>query len=376
MKEMIRYEIYKLLHKPLAWAGLASILLFVGVMEWRWVAPGYAGIQADVNGRRENTLDFAAIKRNQEIAARYAGPLTTETVKEILNTYLFSEEMLEESGLDPERQGHYTHNLLYDTFSQHGFTTMAGEWNGSAIEDIYGQIAPDLILGYSAGWEGTLYAMVYCFLSWGCVLVILLSPLFCGEYDRHMDALILTGCQGRRKAPLAKAAAAFIVSLGGSLLLIAVFFFVLLASHGMVGFESSVQLGEIGLLLSTPYVLSWAQAFGFTCLLLLGAAAVLTALLLVVSALAKNSFSSLVISFVLFTAPMFIPWHKLPIILHLAGSLLPINQMQINLLFSFDKIYLGNWGLNVMWLVLPLGLTTGLMGILWSKRAFARHQVM
>ncbi len=208
------------------------------------------------------------------------------------------------------------------------------------------------------------------------MLVILLSPLFCGEYDRHMDALILTGCQGRRKAPLAKAAAAFIVSLGGSLLLIAVFFFVLLASHGMVGFESSVQLGEMGLLLSTPYVLSWAQAFGFTCLLLLGAAAVLTALLLVVSALAKNSFSSLVISFVLFTAPMFIPWHKLPIILHLAGSLLPINQMQINLLFSFDKIYLGNWGLNVMWLVLPLGLTTGLMGILWSKRAFARHQVM
>ena len=53
MKEMIRYEIYKLLHKPLAWAGLASILLFVGVMEWRWVAPGYAAIQADVNGRRK-----------------------------------------------------------------------------------------------------------------------------------------------------------------------------------------------------------------------------------------------------------------------------------------------------------------------------------
>ena len=80
MKEMIRYEIYKLLHKPLVWAGLASILLFVGVMEWRWVAPGYAAIQADVNGRRENTLDFAAIKRNQEIAARYAGPLDRKSV--------------------------------------------------------------------------------------------------------------------------------------------------------------------------------------------------------------------------------------------------------------------------------------------------------
>ena len=85
---------------------------------------------------------------------------------------------------------------------------------------------------------------------------------------------------------------------------------------------------------------------------------------------------SLVISFVLFTAPMFIPWYKLPYILHLAGSLLPINQMQINLLFSFDKIYLGNLGLNVMWLALPLGLTAGLIGILWSKKAFAGHQVM
>ncbi|MDE6168661.1 MAG: hypothetical protein K2G28_09420, partial [Acetatifactor sp.] len=373
MIEMIRYEIYKLLHKPLVWASLAGILLFVGVMEWRWVAPGYAAIQADVNGHREIILDFAAIKQNQEIAARYAGPLTTETVKEILDTYLFSDEMLKESGLDPERQGHYTHNLLYDTFSQHGFTTMAGEWNGSTIEDIYGQTAPDLILGYSAGWEDTIYAIIYCFLSWGCVLVILLSPLFCGEYDRHMDALILTGRQGRRKVPLAKITAAFIVSVGGSVLLIAVFFFTLLAAHGVVGFESSVQLGEMGLLFNTPYMLSWAQAFGFTCLLLLGAVTVLTALLLVVSALSKSSFSSLVISFVLFVAPMFIPWHKLPYILNLAGCLLPINQMQVNLLFSFDKIYLGNLGLNVMWLALPAALAAGLAGILWSKRAFARH---
>lgn len=374
MWELIKFEIHKLLHKPLIWASLLGLLFFAGLMIYNWVAPGYSSVQEDIDGYKVVQEGHDAVLRNQEIVKQYQGALTTDKVQDILEAYSFSQAMMESENMEPERQRHYTHNCLCDTFSP--FANLNGSYNGKSIRDVYGEIAPDLIIGYSVGWEKMLYALAYSFLVWGCVLVIILSPVFSEEYTKGTDALILTGSQGQKKCPGAKIIASYAISLGGSVIFICIFFLSLLAYHGPEGFEASVQLGELGFFTDTPYVLTWGEAFGFACLLWLGATIVLTAMALLISALAKNSFSALVIVFVLFVVPLFIRWTDFPAVLRLIGSLLPINQMQLQGLFSFDRLALGSGEVNLMWLVVPISVIALSISALLSKKSFANHQVV
>ena len=374
MWELIGFEITKLLRKPLVWASLAGMLFLMFLMAYNWIIPGHAAVQEEVNGQWITWEDFEGIKRNKEIAEQFSGPLTTEKVQDIIETYVFSNEILLSRGLDPDRQKHYTHNSMYQLFYE--FEKMDGSYNGATVEEVYGGPAKDLILGYYDGWESTVYALMPSFMVWGCVIVIILTPLFADEYTRRTDALILTGKRGRNYCSLAKIIAAYVVSLAGSLILLGFFALAMLVAHGTTGFYTSVQLGSLDMFLDTPYLMTWGQMFACTSMLLLGATVVLISLCLVVSALAKNSFSALVIAFTLFSLPMFIPWHYFPEPITLAGMLLPINQMKIWNLSNFTKFDLGGFQLNVMWLALPVAVIATVIGILWSRRTFAKHQVL
>lgn len=374
MRELIGYEIKKLLNKPLIWACFAGLGLMIAAMTANWLAPRVFSVQEDRNGQKVILEGRDAILRNQEIAAQYEGLLTTEKVRQIVDTYRFSAAMMETERIDPERQRYYVHNMLFDSLSKNGFVSMDGSYSGAEIDHIFGQIASDLVIGYSDGWEGLSYTLIYDFLVWGCVLVILLSPIFSDEYTKGTDALILTGIQGRKKCPAAKIIASYIIALGGSLLLLGIHFLLFFLWHGTEGMESSVQLGQLGLFVSTPYPVSWAEAFGLSCILWLGAAAVLTSLVLLISAWAKSSFSALVISFTLFTLPMFLPPSSSRAI-NLICKLMPINQMQVFSLFTFDRLDLGGWQLNAAWISIPVTVLSVAAASVLSKRSFARHQV-
>lgn len=376
MKEMIGYEIRKLLCRPLVWASLAGVLLMAAVMILNWIAPGAFGIQEDANGKKVLLEGRDAILRNQEIAGLYEGPLTTEKVRNIIETFLFSQTMMETEGMEPERQRHYVHNNLYDTFARAGFAAMSGEYNGADITEIYGAMAPDLTVGYSAGWESTSYALAYTLLSWGCVLIIILSPVFSDEYTRGTDALILTGSRGRSVCPLAKVIASYTVTLGGTLLLIGLFFFLFLAWHGSDGLNASVQLGELAFFFDTPYPISWKDAFAFACLAWLGAAAVLTSLTLMISAWAKNSFSALTITFTIYALPLFFSGNGCPPVVKLVLAMMPITQIELRSLFSLDLLSLSGLQFKAMWLILPVSAALVTLGTLLPKKAFSRHQVM
>lgn len=377
MLELFGYEVRKMLHKPLVWVSLLSLLLCCGIMLFNWVMPGYNSVQEDVNGKKVILEGHAAVLRNQEIVRLYEGPLTTEKVRDIIETYSFSEAMMKDEHMDPDQQRYYRHNTLYDSFARSGgFVRPDGSYNGATVEEVYGALAPDLMIGYSCGWEDTIYVLAYIFLTWGSLLVVILSPVFSEEYIRGMDALILTGSEGRKKCPIAKIAASFAVSLGGSVILLGGFLLIMLAYHGPEGLHASIQLGHLGFLNAAPYVISWKNAFAFACLLWLGGIIVLTATILLVSAAAKSSFSALVISFALFSVPLFIPWKNFPFLLRLIGALFPINQMQLQSLFFLDKLTLGNYEMSAMWVALPVAVAAIIVGTLLPKRCFARHQVM
>lgn len=374
MLSLIRFELEKIFQKKLILITLLCMVLFTYVMIYNWIAPGYAGVVIEENGSLITLAGKDAVLRNQEICARYAGPLTNEKVRQILAEYQWADELTKSSGLDVSQAIHYTHNLLYNALTSRDFTDADGIYNGTDITQAYGEIAPSLTLGYYEGWEGTLFSLTYILLSWGCVVAIFLSPVFSEEYTRGTDALILTGTNGRAKCSTAKLIAAFAVTLTGTLLIIISATLALLLYHGTAGFDASVQITNLGFLEDTPYVLSWGSAYGFACLLWIGSILVLSAVTLLVSAVAKSSFTALVISFAIYAIPMFIPWARWK--LGTVGAFFPINQMQLMYLFSLNELQLGALSFPVMWMVIPITIALLVLGIIFSKRAFARHQVV
>jgi len=376
MRQLIAFEVKKMLRKPLVWAALTGLIGFVALMEHSWVVPGYACIQAEKDGKRIVTEGFEAIAINKEISAAYSGPLTDEKVRTIIETYDMPDSLWKSSDIDPSHEQHYSHNLMYDTLSTNGFVNPDGSYKGITVEEVFGDLAPGLIIGYSTGWECTVNVLLYSFLLWGCILVIIVSPVFSEEYTIHMDALILTGIHGRRKCTFAKIISAFLITIAGSMLLLSVCTLLHLAVHGSTGWDSSVQLGELSYFRHVPYPLNWLQLYGLSCIAWFGGMLVLTSIVLVVSSLGKSAFSALVIAFVIYVTPMFLPWNILPESMELWGYLLPITQMQLFKLFRFDLLTLGSRTFPPVYLALPITVTALIVGVLWSKKGFSQHQVV
>ncbi len=374
MKQLIRFELYKLLKKPLAVVSLAGLALFVLSILFSQVFISAA--QVEQEGTINILVGKDAVACNQEIAALFQGPLTIQKIQDIITYSSFSDTAMAEKGMDPEIEILYTHNDLYSIFNYRNFISLDGEYNGATMKAVFGDIAPDLICGYSVGWEQTTYALLNVFIVWSLVLIILLSPVFSEEYTLRTDALLLTGKKGKSLCPLAKLAAAYGIAIAGSLLLIAVFFVSLVSYHGITGFETSAQLGCQDIFYSVPYLISWGEAFAFSCLLWITAVTVLTSIVLTVSALAKNSFVTLVICTAAYVIPASVPWYKAPPVLQLIGSLFPVNQMHLSFLFCLEPIRIAGISVPVMWVSLPVALFFLLAGGSYAKKVFAGHQVM
>lgn len=376
MKQLICFEVKKMLRKPLVWAALIGLVSFIAMMEYSWVIPGYASIQMEADGQLAAIEGFDAIALDQEICAAYHGSLTNEKVRSVIKTYDIPDSVWEANKIDPSRESHYTHNLMYSILSVNGFINLDGSYSGNTVEETFGNLAPELIIGYSTGWECTINVLLYSFLLWGCILVIIVAPVFSEEYTIHMDALILTGIHGRRKCTLAKILSAFLITVIGSVLLLSVCTLLQLAVHGSAGWDCSVQLGELAYFDHVPYQLNWLQFYGLACIAWFGGMLVLTSIVLVVSSLGKSSFSALVIAFVIYVIPMFLPWNILPESLELWGYLLPITQMQLIRLFRFDLFTLGGLTFPPVYLAIPITVIALIVGVLWSKKSFSQHQVV
>ena len=372
MKELIRFELRKLLRRPIALTCLTVLAIFTVYILCLWVIPFNAAVWEEINGELVITKGLEAVRRNQEITTLYQGPFTTEKAQSIIETYSFSTDLLTKEGLNPQQQTRYPHNYLYKVLANF-FAEPDGTYDGTTIEQIYGSdLAPNLVLGYSQGWSAVLSSLPDIFPLWACVLAIILSPVFSDEYARHTDALILTGSQGRTKCPAAKIIAAYSISLGGSLIILGVFFLCLFLCYGFSGLECSVQLSHFILL--THYSLTMGQALLLELLLLFSGIIVLTALVLVISALSKNSFVAIIISGVALLLPSVIPEHNK--LLYTLCSLFPMNQLKvIPLYFLPHPLPISLSDVEFMMLSLPITLVVFAIGIPCAKRLFSRHQV-
>lgn len=373
MWQLIKFEIQKLMGKKLTLACLLGMALMEAVMIANYIYPGGEAVQYFQEGELVTLGGKEAIQEAQAIAGKYEGSLTDEKVQAILADYRMGEEDLKRHGLDPSMEGMYTHNFLYASLKS--FYDAAGDWNGMTVGEVYGDLAEELHVGYSSGWISLLLALLNTLISLGCVLIIILAPLFAEEYTRGTDALILTASYGKNKCAWAKIIAGFLVTLGlvGSVIL--VFFAVYLLAYGTAGLGASVQISDTGAFRGVSYPLNCGQAVLFALLMWLTASLVLAAVSICISAAVKSAFNSLVISFVLFVLPLFINWEALGR-LNLPAQFLPIRQMRLFDIFACPLLEIGSFQFNLMWLSIPLALAAVVLGSLYAKRAFARHQVV
>ena len=372
MRELIRYELKKLFHRPIALTCLTAFAIFTVYILCLWVIPFNAAVWEENNGELVITKGLEAVRRNQEITALYQGPFTTQKAQSIIETYSFSTDLLIKEGLNPQRQTHYPHNYLYKVLSGF-FAQPDGVYDGTTIEEIYGSdLASNLVLGYSQGWSAILSSLPDVFPLWACVLTIFLSPVFSDEYSKHTDALILTGSQGRTKCPATKIIAAYSISLGGSVILLGIFLLCLFFCYGFSGLECSAQLSSV--LPLAHYPLTMGQALLLEIMLLFSGIIVYTALILVISALSKNSFVAVIISGAVLFLPGCIPPHNK--LLYTLSSLLPMNQLKlIPLYFLPHPLPINLSDVELMLLSLPIVLVVILIGTPCARRLFSRHQV-
>lgn len=358
MGQLIRFEFLKMMKKKVVYIGLAAFLLLYVIMLWSWLygnewARTTEGV--DLYGKE-------ALAYNEEIANRYAGPLTDEKVQEILAEF-------------PRKDGETIHSVSNNTYYPIAslFAEENGKWNGKSVVEVFPEFEEPPVLGQSSRWESLLYSMMYLVLMAGIVIIIAVSPVFSEEYASGMDALILTARYGKERCALAKVAAAFLFTAVFTLFIAGMGFLVFLAGRGTAGWDSDIQLSELMIFTPVKYPLKCYEASVMTVLVSLAAMMALNGLTLIYSAVSRTSFVSVILSAAVYFAPMFISSGNM--IVRKILCLFPVNSISVSGLVKLYGPTLGKTGVPVVVLPVVVALVVITVCVGFCRRAFANHQV-
>lgn len=361
MIQIVKFEFGKILHKRVVYAALVILIIMGGAMCNGRGFNVQVALRPDGSGYLEGR---EAIDYNKAVAAKYEGELTIDKIKEILETY----------APDVEDAGFWVVNNTYNIISSF-WTEYDGNYNGMTIEEAFPKYLDErpLVLGYNEGWLGFLETGMYMMVFVGFLLVIALSPVFSEEYTRGTDALILTSRHGKGKCALAKILASYLFTLlaTGILLISAGIYW--LWGFGMEGAGASVQMNTHFTFTGVPYFLTNLETAVYCIVLWLGGSLILTGMILILSALCRSSFITLIAALTCYTVPaMFGQIGVLPQIL----SLNPIWDFLAEVPVMIPKFSLGGGEeISYVWVVAVFAIIVTGLAFVCGRRIFARHQV-
>ena len=236
------------------------------------------------------------------------------------------------------------------------FSDEEGKWNGLSVSDVFGN--EEIKIGYVDGWLSTSRNMVRVFVALALAVIIMLAPIFSGEYE-GVDNIILTSKYGKTKCATAKVVAGIITAVFTTTLVAAFNLLFAFVFYGTEGLDCSILFAP------SEYVEAFIP-FNITCWTLLK-----YQITLLMSAISKNQIVALVAVMAIFLFPVLLPITEanplfrlvglLPIYHVLAISLLSVEQMSNGMLYAI-------WAIPAALLFLGVG-----AGI--SRRVFAKHQV-
>lgn len=359
MRRLIQFEMRKLFSRRLAQASLALLLLLsllLGVSTWRNM---YA-----FDGKSREGTGAAAVEIDQAIAENYAGILTDEKVQQILSEFA-PDPTLDLHGMNA---AYLYQNALQSSVALR-FSDLNGGWNGVGVSDVFGD--EEIRVGYVYGWLSTSQNLAKLFLVLSLVLVILLAPVFGGEYG-GVDNLILTSRYGRTKCAAAKLLAAMLSALLVTALLAAANLALALVLYGADGLDCSILLAPVEFVEGyIPFNLTCGAMLAYQVLLAFTGAVSVAGLTHALSALCQSPLTALAASAALYLFPVLLPVPETSWVFRFV-SLLPVYHAQFRSLMSVEQM--ANGWLHAVWAV-PVSLALACAGALLARRAFAKHQV-
>ena len=358
MKKLILFELRKVFSKRLSLIALVGILLFSFLISFSTYQNKYAfdGVSAEGSGK-------TAVEIDKGIAAKYEGILTDEKVQQMMNDFAPTHDL---HGLNAMYL--YQNATQSAVFSR--FSDKEGNWNGLSVSDVFGD--QELKIGYVDGWLSTSRNMVRVFVALALVVIIMLAPIFSGEYE-GVDNIILTSKYGKTKCATAKVVAGILTAIFTTALVAAFNFLLALIFYGTEGLDCSILFspsdyveGFIPFNITCGTLLKYQILLAFTCTLSV------TGITLLISAISKNQVVAFVASMAIFLFPALLPITETNPLFRLVG-LLPLDQVQAVSLLSVEQM--NNSMLYAVWAI-PTALLFLGIGAVISRRIFAKHQVL
>ena len=357
MKKLILFELRKVFSKRLSLIALVGILLFSVLISFSTYQNKYAfdGVNAEGSGK-------TAVEIDKGIAAKYEGILTDEKVQQMMSDFAPTSDLHGLSAI-------YVYQNAMQSAAFSRFSDKEGNWNGLSVSDVFGN--EEIKIGYVDGWLSTSKNMVRVFIALALAVIIMLAPIFSGEYE-GVDNIILTSKYGKTKCATAKVIAGIITAILTTTLVAAINLLLAFVFYGTEGLDCSILFAPsdyveafIPFNITCGTLLKYQILLAFTCTLSV------TGITLFLSAISKNQIVALVAAMAIFLFPVLLPITEVNPLFRLVG-LLPIYHVLAISLLSVEQM--SNGMLYAIWAIpaalLFLGVGAGI-----SRRVFAKHQV-
>lgn len=356
MKNLIKFELRKILINRFAIVSIAAVLLLSLILSFSTFQSMYA-----FDGGREGS-GKTAVEIDKTLAAKYEGVLTDEKVQRIMSEFKPTQDL---HGMNAKYL--YQNALQSATFTY--FSDVNGNWNGLSVTDVFGD--QEIKVGYVNGWLSTSQniAKVLIFLS--LVIILLISPVFAGEY-RGVDNIILTSRYGKTKCAVAKVTASLLSAVLITVLVVSVNLIFARIAYGSEGLDCSILFAPMDFSEGyIPFNITCGTVLKYQLFLAFMSAISVTGITLILSAVCKNQMIAFVASAAIHVMPIMLPISETNALYRLI-VLMPLYYSQYISIMSVEQM--SNGLLYAIWAV-PVALFLIAAGGIASRRIFAKHQV-
>lgn len=358
MKKLIQFELRKIFARRLTQIAVIALLIFSLFMGFTTYRNMYAfdGISQEGTGQK-------AVEIDKSIAEKYAGMLTDEKVRQMMTDFKPTQDL---HGMNAA----YLYRNAMQAALFRRFSDLDGNWNGLSVSDVFGE--EEIKIGYTYGWLETSQNMIRIFLVLSLVAAIMTAPVFCGEYG-GLDNIILTSKYGKTKCAAAKIIGSIIAALTVTAIVSVVNLIYAFILYGSSGLDCSILFAPEGFAERyIPFNITFATLLKYQILLAFTGTVSVTSITLVLSSLCKNQMAALVASFAIYLCPIILPVTETNPLFRMI-ALLPLYHAQFISLMSINQM---SSGVLYALLAVPVALIMMGIGIVISRRIFAKHQVL
>lgn len=356
MRKLIQFECKKIFLRRLSIVAFIALVLFSILL----TMATYSGMYA-YDGTNEGT-GGAAVEIDKGIADKYACILTDEKVEQMLIEFAPQGDL---HGMNAK----YLYQNATQSAVMSRFADINGEWNGLTVSDVFG--SEEIKTGYISGWLNTSQNNAKIFIILTFVVIIMIAPVFSGEYN-GVDNIILTSRYGKTKCATAKVIAGIlsVVVVTAMIVILNMAFAWIL--YGKDGLDCSILFAPVDFGTGyIPFNISCGTLLKYQILLAFAGTMGIAGFTLFFSAVCKNEIISLIVSAVIYTAPIMLPITETNSLYRMI-TLLPIYCAQYISVMSIEQM--SNGMLYAIWSV-PAAVAFLLLGSILSRKIFAKHQI-